>query len=48
MLLFGNAASRSAWLLIVDITSFGSDEEVDPVLASLPNMAEYDKHMIPE
>ena len=34
----------SASLLIVDITSFGSDEEVNPFLASLPNMAEYGKH----
>ena len=47
MLLFGNTASRSASLLIVDITSFGSDE-VNPILASLPNMAEYGEHMIPE
>ena len=46
MLLVGNTDCRSASLLILDMTLFGS--EVNPVLASLPNVDEYGEHMIPE
>ena len=42
-----NTANRSASLSMVDINSFGSDEDVSPIRASLPNMAEYAEHLIP-
>ena len=45
--LSSNTANRSASLSMVDINSFGSDEDISPIRASLPNMAENDEHMIP-
>ena len=45
--LSSNIANRSASLSMVDSNSFGSDQDVSPIRASLPNMAEYGEHLIP-